>query len=84
MRTIMNSPEQRQIVWDRKLAQIDYDTQMESARNKGITEGVAKGENNLANLITRLRNLGRVDDVFKAAEDKEYREKLYKEFQMVQ
>ena len=35
MRTIMNSPEQRQIVWDRKLAQMDYDTQMESALRKG-------------------------------------------------
>ena len=35
----MNSPEQRQIVWDRKLAQMDYDTQMESARNKGWDEG---------------------------------------------
>ena len=38
MRTIMNSPEQRQIVWDRKLAQMDYDTQMESARNEGKME----------------------------------------------
>ena len=74
MRTIMNTPEQRQLVWDRRLAQLDYDSQMESARNEG--------ESLLATLITKLKDLGRTDDVYKAAADKEYREKLYKEFQL--
>ena len=53
MRTIMNSPEQRQIVWDRKLAQMDYDTQIESARNKGRDEGRAEGK--MATLIDLVR-----------------------------
>ena len=76
MSTIKNSPEQRETSWDRKLAQMDYDTQMESARNKG--------ESLMAALFTKLIDAGRADDAFRAAEDKEYREKLYKEFQLVQ
>lgn len=43
MVTIMSTPEQRQIIWNRKLAQMDYDTQMESARNAGKAEGLAEG-----------------------------------------
>ena len=76
MRTIMNSPEQRQIVWHRKLAQMDYDTQMESARNKG--------ESLMVTLIAKLVSLNRIDDVKRCATDAEYRKKLYKEFHLVQ
>jgi len=32
--------------------------------------------------MTKLKELGRLDDAFKAAEDKQYREKLYKEFKL--
>ena len=49
---------------------------------KGIEKGMEKGENQLSSLITRLKELGRTDDVFKAAADKQYRDKLYKEFKM--
>ena len=44
--------------------------------------GMEQGENQLGSLITRLKELGRTDDVFKAAADKNYRDKLYKEFKM--
>lgn len=42
----------------------------------------AEGESRLGALMAKLKELGRIDDAFKAAEDKQYREKLYKEFQM--
>ncbi len=44
--------------------------------------GKEEGESLLATLIIKLKELGRTDDVYKAAADKEYREKLYKEFQL--
>ena len=55
---------------------------MEKGMEKGMQEGMEKGENQLSSLITRLKELGRTDDVFKAAADKQYRDKLYKEFKM--
>ena len=48
----------------------------------GKEEGIAEGESLLAALITKLKELGRTDDAFRAAADKEYRERLYKEFQL--
>ena len=78
MRTIMNTPEQRQIVWDRRLAQLDYDSQMESARN----EGLAQGESLLATLIAKLFSQNRLEDAKRCTTDVEYREKLYEEFRL--
>ena len=45
-----------------------------------LEEREAKGENKLSTLIKALENAGRKDDAFKAASDAEYRQKLYKEF----
>ena len=42
---------------------------------KGRTEGADR----LGRLMTALKESGRVDDAFKAAEDSSYREKLFKE-----
>ena len=55
---------------------------MEKGMLEGMEKGMEKGENQLSSLITRLKELGRTDDVFKAAADKQYRDKLYKEFKM--
>ena len=55
---------------------------MEKGMQEGMEKGMEKGENQLSSLITRLKELGRTDDVFKAAADKQYRDKLYKEFKM--
>ena len=54
----------------------------EAIRRKAEAEGMEKGESRLGALMAKLEELGRIDDAFKAAEDKQYREKLYKEFQL--
>ena len=51
-------------------------------RAQGRAEGLKKGESLLGSLITKLKELGRADDAFRAAADPEYREKLYKEFKL--
>ena len=43
---------------------------------KGRTEGADR----LGRLMSALKEAGRVDDAFKAAEDSSYREQLFKEF----
>ena len=51
-------------------------------RKEGRKEGRGEGEAKLGALITKLRELGRVDDAFRAASDPVYRGKLYAEFGM--
>ena len=48
-------------------------------RAEGRKEGRAEGENRLSELITRLKGLNRIDDVFKAVSDQDYRQKMYHE-----
>ena len=43
-------------------------------------KGRAEGADRLGSLMTKLKQLGREDDAFKAAADSAYREKLFKEF----
>ena len=49
---------------------------------KGRAEGRAEGENNFAELISKLYAAGRETEIQKAAEDKAYRAALFKEFQI--
>jgi len=72
MQTVMSNPQQRQIIWNRRLAQLDHDSQISSAK--------AEGENKLGELISNLITLGRSQDIKKAAVDPVYREELYAEF----
>ena len=51
---------------------------MEMFKNEGREEGETK----LGTLMTKLKELGRVDDAFRAASDPAYREKMYAEFSM--
>ena len=51
---------------------------MEEGREKGRTEGV----NRINQLNIELSKLGRTEDILKAAVDKEYQEKLLKEFEL--
>jgi len=52
-------------------------------RAEGYAEGFAEGEGKLADLITRLFTTGRSSEVEKAASDKAYREKLFREFDLL-
>ena len=54
----------------------------EEGRAEGRAEGMEKGESKLGALIDRLLKLGRNSDVARAATDSEYRQQLYKEFQL--
>jgi predicted transposase/invertase (TIGR01784 family) len=92
MQTVMSTPEQRQMIWSRRLAQLDRDSQLTSARAEGRaedraegraegkTEGRAEGEKNLGQLVSKLILAGRIQDAAKVAVDVGYREKLYAEF----
>lgn len=47
--------------------------------DQGVQQGIQQGEDLLAQLIQKLFALGRIDDVKRVAEDKEYRRALMKE-----
>ena len=80
------------------MAQMDYDTQMDSAREEGWAEGLKKGQaegllkgrmegraegtNKAMALMARLFSDGRTEDASRAATDEAYRNKLYAEFGM--
>lgn len=49
---------------------------------EGRAEGRAEGERRIALLMTKLKELGLVEDAFKAASDPEFRNKLYKEYNL--
>ncbi len=80
MQTVMSTPEQRQMIWSRRLAQLDRDSQLTSARAEGKAEGRTEGENNLGQLVSKLIMAGRIQDAAKVAVDAAYREELYVEF----
>ena len=42
MQTAMSNQQQRQMIWSRKLAQMDHDTQLDSARKEGICKTLAE------------------------------------------
>lgn len=54
----------------------------EMARKEGREEGREEGRNCINELIIKLSDAGRVEDIIRAAEDKEYQEKLLEEFQI--
>ena len=47
---------------------------------KGKAEGEIEGKNQMALLVKKLLNQGRIDDVKRASEDEVYRDQLIKEF----
>ena len=49
---------------------------------RGEERGEKRGEDNFATLISKLFSLGRIADAEKAANDENYRAKLFKEFQI--
>ncbi|MBQ8972367.1 MAG: hypothetical protein IJ074_04730 [Clostridia bacterium] len=57
--------------------------QMELVREEGREEGREEERTALWQLIMRLIEMGRNEDVTRAANDAEYREQLYREFHIV-
>lgn len=47
---------------------------------EGRAEGRAEGQNNVNQLILKLSEAGRIDDIIRAAKDKEYQKALFLEF----
>lgn len=54
--------------------------ELEEKRRLGLQEGLREGEKRVNALTLRLYELGRTDDIIKAALDKEYQKKLFQEF----
>ena len=72
---------------DRELFRQDC---LEEGRAEGFSEGLAEGKaegmaeeaERMSSLMLKLKDLNRVEDVFKAASDPSYLQKLYKEFNL--
>jgi len=87
MRMIMGTPSERQLLWDRRMAEIDRRSMIaeaiaegkEEGKAQGKAEGRAEGEKRLAELMAKLIEMDRMDDVKKSINDTEYRELLYQE-----
>lgn len=47
---------------------------------EGHASGITEGEDKMNSLVLSLIQAGRQDDIEKAARDKEYRDRLYKEY----
>ena len=50
---------------------------------RGLLMGEARGESRLGNLVKRLMEDGRTDDVIKASEDEEARKQFYREYGII-
>lgn len=53
---------------------------LQEGLQEGLREGLREGEKRVNALTLRLYELGRTDDIIKAALDKEYQKKLFEEF----
>lgn len=53
---------------------------VEKGIEQGITQGIAQGEDRLSRLIVKFIENNCSQEVIKATQDKEYRNKLYKEY----
>ena len=62
------------------LTEYDAERECEIEREQYREVYLAKGADKMGSLMIKLKELGRVDDAFKAASDPEYRERLFKEF----
>ena len=56
---------------------------VEMGRAEGVEMGRAEGVELMSTLIYRLSTEGRIDDISKASVDKDYRDKLLKEFNLI-
>ena len=66
----------------REIMKEEFEQAEANGMKKGMQQGMAKGESMLGSLIKKLKDAGRLDDAFRAAEDPDFRQKLYKEFKL--
>ena len=62
-----------------ELMKDELDEKREEGIKEGIKEGESLGENRINQLILKLSELNRTDEILKAAADREYQKKLLKE-----
>ena len=63
-----------------ELMKDELDEKREEGIREGMKEGESLGENRINQLILKLSELNRTDEILKAAADREYQKKLLKEF----
>ncbi len=73
-------------IWEQCLARDLYDHDLASATEngieKGIEQGIQQGMQQFSQLILKLTEANRMDDITRAASDKQYLEQLLKEFNL--
>ncbi len=76
--------DERAYDWARRKAmwKADRENEMKWALTEGREQGRAQGEDRMATLFQKLMELNRLEDYSKATLDKDYREELYKEFDL--
>ena len=80
MEAIMSTPDQRQMIWNRRKALLDYKSEIEDAE----VRGEVKGFDLLGKLISQLLSMGRTEDAMRASTDPLYRTELLKEFKLIE
>ena len=87
MEAIMSTPEQRQMIWNRRKALLDYKSEIEDAEARGEERGEKRGEMKgfdlLGKLVSQLLSMGRIEDAKRVSTDPLYRTKLLKEFELI-
>ena len=78
----MMNPQDRMNYVNRQMAIMDYNSGINAAEERGEKRGEENGEQRMSALMQHLLAKGRTDDALKATSDKEYRQKLYKEFNL--
>lgn len=63
----------------RELFAEELEEKYQAGESEGRREGRQEGRSELSRLILKLSELGRADDIIKAAENPEYQEQLMKE-----
>lgn len=64
----------------RERALKDYNTQMSSAEERGLKQGLEQGVERINRLNRRLAEQNRTEDMVRASQDREYQDKLLREF----
>ena len=79
----LSADEKKRLEYEtRQRAIRDYNIGMLTAERRGIEAGREEGENRINQLNIELSKRGRTEDILKAAVDKEYQEKLLKDFEL--